>query len=128
MSEVKLFDFLNDINYGKKDIMNEDNEKVYNAYVINHFLSGSMDTVLAANEMNMLPHLEPRMQYDFLRGVIRKKKRFTKWLKPDKFDKIDTIKEYYGYSTNKAKNIADLVSDEEMKHMLMRLVKGGISK
>lgn len=124
--EVKLFDFLNSINSGNDDIMTEENEKIYNAYVINHFLSGTIDTVLLANEMNTRPHLDVRMQYDFLRNIVRKKKRFTKWLKPEKFDKIETIKEYYGYNNNKAKDIADLVSDEELEHMLMRLEKGGV--
>lgn len=128
MSEVKLFDFLNSINFSKEDILTEDNEKVYNPYVLNHFLSGTIDTVLAANEMNIRPNLDARMQYDFLKGIIRKRKRFSKWLKPEQFDKIDVIKEYYGYSNNKAKDIADLVSDEEIKHMLTRLEKGGVSK
>jgi len=128
MAEIKLFDFLNSINFTKEDILTEENQKEYTPYVINHFLSGTMDTILAANEMNIRHHLDKRMQYDFLKRIVRKRKRFTKWLKPDKFDKIDAIKEYYGYSNNKAKSVADLVSDEELEHMLKRLEKGGVKK
>jgi len=124
---VGLFDFLNSINYDKKDILNEDTEKEYNQYVLNHFLSGSIDTVLIANEMNVRPNIENRLHYDFLRGIVRKRKRFSKWLKPEKLEKIDIIKEYYGYSTEKAKQILNLIDDDEFAHMRKRLVKGGLS-
>lgn len=125
---ITVFDFLNSINHTKVDLGTEENLKVYNAYVINHCLSGSIDTVLAAADMNERHWLDPKMQYDFLRLSVRKKKRFNKWLKKEKIDKIETIKKYYGYNNQRAFEVADLISDSELRRMEKRLNLGGITK
>ena len=79
------FDYLKSINTTKKNIMVDDlTEKEYNAFIINRGLSFFPDTVLYANEMNLNHHLDSRLQYDFLINIIKKKKRFTKWVKADK--------------------------------------------
>ena len=39
--------------------------------------------------------------------------------------KNEIIKEYYGYSDAKAESVADLISDEDIKHMKAVLSKGG---
>ena len=128
MSSNLLFDFLNDINSGKKDIMTEENEKEYKPYVINRFLANSVETVRLAAEMSRLHHLTPRMQYDYLLHSVRRKKRFLKWTKADKQDKIDVIKKFYDYSTVKAAQVAHLFSDEDVDTMRKRLNPGGTSK
>ncbi len=72
------FTFLNEINYGKKDIMIDDiTEKLYNSFMVNRGLSYFRDTVIYANEMNKHHHLDSRLQFDFLINIIRKKKRFS---------------------------------------------------
>jgi hypothetical protein len=82
---ISPFDFANSINYSKENMMvDEWSEKQYNAFIINKSMSHGMDTVIAANEMNSRPHLDVKMQYDFLRSIVRKKKRFNKWLTPEK--------------------------------------------
>ena len=74
---ISPFDFVNSINYSKENLIVDDwSEKQYNAFIINKSLSHGVDTVIAANEMNSRTHLDTKMQYDFLRGIIRKKKRF----------------------------------------------------
>ena len=66
------FDYLNSINDTKKDIMIDDlGEKDYNAFMVNRGLSYYNDTVIYANEMNKHAHADSRMQYDFLRAIIR---------------------------------------------------------
>ena len=94
------FQYLSAINDTKQDIMVDDiSEKQYNAFMVNRGLSYFYDTVLLANEMNQRAHLDNRLQFDFFINIIRKKNRFSKWLKPQEIQSIDIIKEYYGYKT-----------------------------
>lgn len=120
-----LFEFLNSINHNKKNIMDDGNRKEYKPYVINKFLGGTIDTVLYANEMNMRYDMPIENQYAFLRSAIRPRKRFTKWLKSPKEDKIETIKQYFDYSDVKAKAILDLIDGDELKEMKRKLDIGG---
>lgn len=119
------FDWLNSVNATKKDIMTPDNEHEYNKFMVNRGLSYFQDTVLFANEMNTHSHLDSRLQYDFLRQGIRQRKRFSKWMKKEKSEKVEIIKEYYNYSDSKAWAIVDLVSDEMLNRMKKRISKGG---
>ena len=79
------FDFLNTINKTKVNLIDEnpDNEQNYNAFVVNRSLSYFPDTVFMSNEMNRLHHVDSKMQYDFLINIVRTKKRFSKWDKPE---------------------------------------------
>ena len=77
------FEYLNAINSTKKDIMVDDiAEKGYNSFMVNRGLSYFNDTVLMANEMNVNHTIDNRLQFDFLINIVRKKKRFSKWIKP----------------------------------------------
>ena len=98
------FEYLNAINTTKKDIMVDDlAEKAYNSFMVNRGLSYFNDTVLMANEMNIHHTIDSRLQFDFLINIVRKKKRFSKWMKPETESDIEAVKEYYGYSNEKAK-------------------------
>jgi len=124
------FDYLNSINYSKKDIMVDDvSEKSYNGFMVNRGLSYFHDTVLIANEMNVSHHIDNRLQYDFMMNIVSKKKRFSKWLKSDEeLNSINTIKSYYGYSDEKAKSILSLLSHEQLNELNLRIYKGGKRK
>tara|TARA_Y100001937_G_scaffold46716_1_gene65571 strand:- start:7246 stop:7626 length:381 start_codon:yes stop_codon:yes gene_type:complete len=123
------FDYLNAINLTKKDIMVDDiAEKEYNSFIINRGLSFFTDTVLYANEMNRNHHIDNRLQFDFFINIIRKKKRFTKWIKPQEISNLELIKEYYGYSNQKAKSVLSLLSDVQIEEMKQRINKGGHRK
>ena len=120
------FDWLNSINHKKDDIMIDDQaEKGYSQFMVARGLSYFQDTVLLANEMNIAPGIDNRMHYDFLRTAVRPRKRFSKWMKKTLPAKNEIIKEYYGYSDAKAESVADLISDEDVKHMKAVLSKGG---
>ena len=123
---ISPFDFANSINYTKELLIVDDwSEKQYNSFIVNKALSYGPDTVVAANEMNSRPHLNSKMQYDFLLSVIRKKKRFNKWLKPEREAKLDIIKEYYGYSNVRAQEALRILSDEDISSISRRLNRGG---
>jgi|TARA_B100001094_G_scaffold21674_1_gene18299 hypothetical protein len=120
------FEYLKAINESKKDIMVDDlSEKEYNPFIINKGLSYFKDTVLYANEMNKNHTLDHRLQFDFLINIIRKKKRWSKWIKADEVANLELIKEYYGYSNEKAKSALTLMSNEQIEQLKLRIYKGG---
>ena len=100
------FDFLNEINQGKKDLMVDDIdhqvEKQYNPFIINRGLSYFLDTIMDANEMNIRHHLDKKLQNSYLLNIIRKKKRFSKWHKAEKSELLEIVMEFYGYSIKRA--------------------------
>ena len=123
------FDYLNAINLTKKDIMVDDiAEKEYNSFIINRGLSFFTDTVLYANEMNRNHHIDNRLQFDFFINIIRKKKRFSKWFKSTEDENISILKEYYGYSNEKAKSVLSLLSINQIEDLKQRIYKGGRTK
>ena len=120
------FDYLNAINSTKEDLMIDDiTEKQYNAFMVNRGLSYFPDTVAVANEMNRYAHLDKKLQFHFLINIVRKRKRFSKWNKPDLVSDIEVIKEYYGYSNDEAKTALSLLSPEQIKELKKKVSKGG---
>jgi len=120
------FDYLNSINWTKKNIMKDDiDEKGYNAFLINRSLSYFQDTVSYANIMNQYHHLDNRLQYDFYINIIRQRKRFSKWIKPETSEDIEVVMEYYGYSNEKARQALPLLSSEQLKQIRQKVDKGG---
>jgi len=120
------FTYLNSINFSKEDVMVDDvAEKAYNSFLINRSMSYFYDTVGIANVMNRYHHLDNKLQYHFLINIIRKRKRFSKWMKPETESDIEVIKEYYGYSNDKAKQVLSLLSPENIKIIKQKVSKGG---
>lgn len=126
MSTKNPFDYLNAINTNKKDIL--ENEKDYPAFMVNRGLSYFPDTVLLANEMNMASHIDNKLQFDFLLNIVRKRKRFSKWNKVTESNDIKAIKEYYGYSNEKARDVLNLLSKGEIDYIKSKLDTGGARK
>ena len=123
------FDYLNAINTTKKDIMVDDvAEKAYASFMVNRGLSYFPDTILFANEMNVNHHIDHRLQFDFFINIIKKKKRFSKWAKPINIENLELIKEYYGYSNEKAKSVLSLLNGEQINELKLRIYKGGKRK
>ena len=120
------FEFLNAINYTKKDLMvDPENEKHYNSFVINRSLYYFPDTVAIANEMNKYHHLDSRLQFSFLINIIRKRKRFSKWIKPEIENDVEVVKRYYGYSNEKARQILPLLTPQQIQIIRNKVNKGG---
>lgn len=126
MSKISPFDFINNICQSKDDlIIDSDSEKQYNPYLINRGLSFGADTIIYANEMNSRPHIEKKLQYDFLRTAMPKKKRYNKWIKADNDENIELVSEYYGYSMERAKEALSLLNDDNLEYIRQKLFKGG---
>ena len=120
------FELIKSISSSKKDIL--ENEKDYNAFMVNRGLSYFPDTVIYANEMNRFHHLDGRLQYQFLINIVRKRNRFSKWNKSVESESINTIKEYYGYSNEKARDVLPLLSNEHLKIIRRKIQHGGIQR
>ena len=121
-------DYLPAINHTKKNLMNSDDpmwEKKYPAFMVNKVLSSFSDTIMLTNEMNRNHFLDRDMQFQFLLNSIRSKKRFTPFLKASKIKDIECVKEYYGYSNDKAKSALDILTKEQLKLIKEKLFKGG---
>ena len=125
MTELK--DWLNSINFNKKDLIEEDpsTSKDYPPYIINRCLSGHLDCIMFANEMNKYPNLDKDMQYSFYLNTLRKKKRFSPWLRKDKVTDLQCVKEYYGYSNEKASQALKILSKQQIDYIKQRLETGG---
>ncbi len=124
------FDYLNSINMTKKNLMTDSqSEKDYVPFIVNRGLGYFADTVLLANEMNVNCHVDSKMQYDFLKQTVKKKKRWSKWLKEDESnsEKIKIICDYFGYNRSNAKHVVNLFDSNGYKVMKKSLNKGGIS-
>jgi hypothetical protein len=88
-------------------------------------MSGHLDTVLYANEMNMSHFLDKKLQYDFYLNSVRKRKRFSPWLRKDKVKDLDVVKSYYGYSNEKAQQALRILSPEQLAFITSKLETGG---
>ncbi len=120
------FQYLNTINTSKKDIMEDDiAEKDYVPFIVNRSLSYFYDTVSLANVMNQYHHIDNKLQYHFLINIVRKRKRFSKWIKPEIESDIEVVKEYYGYSNEKARQVLPLLSPDQITIIKQKVSKGG---
>ena len=125
MTELK--DWLNSINFTKEDLIKDDPSviKDYPPYIINRCLSGHLDTVLYSNEMNKYSSLDKDMQYKFYLNSVRKRKRFSPWIRKDKVSDLEYVKRYYGYSNEKAYQVMKILSNEQIEFIKKRLEIGG---
>ena len=122
-----LKDYLNSINYSKDYLMEEDPlwEKNYPEYIVNRCMSQHLDTIMFANEMNVCSHLDKKLQYDFFINTVRPRKRFSPWGKKQKVDDLELVKQYYGYSTEKALQALRILAPEQLEIIRDKLNKGG---
>ena len=124
---MELKDWLNSINFTKKNLIQEDPSvtKEYPPFIINRCLSGHLDCVLFANEMNKYHFLDKDMQYEFYINILRKRKRFSPWIRKDKLSDIESVKSYYGYSNEKATQALKILSPEQIDFIKDKLDIGG---
>lgn len=126
--KYELKDWLNSINHTKEDLTENDPDaiKKYPPFIVNRCLSGHIDTLLFANEMNMYHDLPKDMQYSFFINTVRKKKRFSPWIRKDKVEDLDCIKRYYGYSDTKALQALRILSTDQINYIRSKLDIGGL--
>jgi hypothetical protein len=124
---MELKDWLNSINFTKENLMEESPEvkSDYAPFIINRCLSGHIDCILFVNEMNKFHHLDKDMQYSFYINTLRKRKRFSPWLRKDKVKDLECVKQYYGYSNEKASQALNILSKSQLDFIKQKLDIGG---
>jgi len=126
MHELK--EYLKAINTSKEKLMDGEDEmweKKYPPYIVNKCLAPFQDTIFLVNEMNMNHQADKKLQFDFLLNTLRTRQRYTPWLKAKKEKHLECVKEYYGYSNEKAKSALSILNDEQIKTIMNSLDKGG---
>jgi hypothetical protein len=125
---MQLKDFLSSINHDKKPLLDTDENavKAYTPFVVNRCLSYFADTLFHANEMNCSPWLDNKSQFDFYRLAVRKKKRFSPWLRKDTEENVTLIKQAYGYTESKAREVLNILSTEDLQEIRKALDTGGV--
>jgi hypothetical protein len=124
----ELKEYLKAINQTKEPLMDTADEmweKKYPAFVVNRCVYPFSDTILLVNEMNIYNGLDNKLQFHFLLNSTRARKRFSPWLKTSKIKNLETIKEYFGYSDQRAKEVLNVLTDEDISYMETKLDKGG---
>jgi hypothetical protein len=124
----ELKSYLKAINQTKEPLMDgedEEWERKYVPFIVNKCVGAFPDTIMLVNEINQLPNLDKKLQFDFLRTSLRSRKRFTPWIKASKMDNLECVKEYYGYNNAKAKSALDILSDDQIAIIKSKLFRGG---
>ena len=123
--------FLRSINTTKENVLLDDSngkiEEAYNPFIINKTLSYFPDTIMQSNTMNQFFDIDNKLQYDFFLNSIRKKKRFSRWIKSNIEENVDTVKQYYKVGNEKAVEILSLLNDEQISIIKSELSEGGVS-
>ena len=127
MMEYELKDWLNSINFNKKNLIEENSNSIkqYPPFIVNRCLSGHIDCIMFVNEMNLNHSLDKDMQYSFYLNSLRKKKRFSPWIRKDKIKDLECVKQYYGYSNEKASEALKILTKEQISFIKKRLEIGG---
>jgi hypothetical protein len=114
----------------KKSVFQDEYDyKDYKPFVINRALSYHMDCVLYVNEMNIHTGIDSDMQYSYLLNTIRPMKRkFQPWQKSEVDKDIECVKQYFGYSNEKAKEALRILNDEQLAEIKIKTAKGGVNK
>jgi hypothetical protein len=124
------FDYVNAILQNKnKLIVDELTEKSYAPFLVNRSLSYHKDCVFYANEMNRYHQIDKKLQNDFLLNIVRSQKRpFAKWVKAEKSEDLECIKQIFGFSESKAREAVRLLSKEQIQKLKEQTDIGGLRK
>lgn len=114
----------------KKNVLQDELDvKDYTPFVVNRALSYHMDCILYANEMNLYSEMDKDLQYQYLLNTIRSMKRkFQPWQKASADKDLECVKEYFGYSNQKAKEALRILNDEQIAEIKANTIKGGVNK
>lgn len=121
-------DIIPSIQQTKRVVITAENERDYVPFIVNRSISFHLDMVMPANKMNMMPSTDNLLQYHYLLNTVRAYKRpFQKWQKRETVENLEAVKEYYNYSTEKAKEALSILSDTQIQEIKKNLNKGGLN-
>lgn len=117
------------LQYKKNVLLDEVDEKEYNAFLTNRALSYHLDCILMVNDMNMNHHLDKKLQYSYLLNIVRQMKRkFQPWQKSSVDKNLECVKEYFGFSNAKAKEALRILTEDQILDIKRITNKGGVNK
>ena len=125
------FDFVKSINDKTGNIIDRDPdaEKAYVPFIVNRALSQFADTTIAANTMNGMHYLDKRLQYDYLYHSLKKRKRFSKWVKPEWDESSEQmVSNYYNVSRSRAREYLSMMTESDKEELARRTNTGGVKK
>jgi hypothetical protein len=114
----------------KKSVINDEIDlKDYAPWLVNRALSYHLDCVPYVQEMNSRHFLDKDMQYSYYLNSIRSMKRkFQPWQKALVDKDLESVKKYFGYSNEKAKEALRILNDEQIAEIKIKTEKGGVIK
>jgi hypothetical protein len=123
------FDIIESVRTNKKYILTNENEHEYDSFMVNRGLSYFRDTLAQANQMNISPSLDVRMQYDYYFHRIRKtassRAKWSKKIKQSEYpENLKNVVEYYGYSYQKATEALKTLNNQQLDYIKSKLFKG----
>ena len=121
MAKKSPFDYVKGIN-GKTY---EYDLSGYNPFLTNKTFAMHLDTILLAEEMNQAHQLSPQLQYDFYYYAVKRGKRFGFPKKPEENTNVALIQEHFNYSTTKALQALELLTDAQIAEIRQKHDKGG---
>ena len=129
---ISPFDFCKSINETKADILADSShvEEDYVPFIVNRNFSLFIDTLFDANEMNQKPHLPGKLQYDYFRHSIKKRKRFSPWPKNKKNEDAFALSQLFSIPFKRMVEILGILNNQqvmELKNLLEKMgdVDGG---
>ncbi len=125
LPELSIWDFIKDLTAKKKYILNDENEKKLKSFSLNRYLSADITTVLHAQEMNVRPHLDVDIVYDYYFYALTKKKIFLQYIKNDKIKDVEMLMKYYQYNRERAKEVLKFHSTDKLKEIEATFFQGG---
>lgn len=125
------FDFIKSINDKTGNIIERDVEleKFYAPFIVNRTFSHFADTTIAANTMNCMHHLDHKLQYDYFYSTLKKRKRFSKWIKAEWNEEDEKlVANYYGVSRIRAREYLVMMNEIDKESLRNKTNTGGIKK
>lgn len=108
----------------KKGSWSEHDPKHYSPYIVNKALSFGMTTIFHANEMNKrsISVLPVKAQFDFYINSVSKQSGYSPWIKTTKQENVHHVKSFYDVSTEKAKEILTILSEDQIDYIRMKVL------
>ena len=103
---------------------NPDEIESYVPMIVNKNFFYDDASILYANEANKCWHMPKQMQYDFYYHALDKKKRFNKWIKPEKDENFDVIKAYFNFSDTKTKEALRILKQHDIENIKQEMYTG----
>lgn len=121
-----LNEILKSLNQTKnEDLIDDFNANDYVPFIINRAFSFYPDTVMFANDLNRFSNIDRIMQYKYYCSGLKKKSRYSPWLKASKIENLELISDYYQVSRREAKELLNFLTTDDIEQINKALNKGG---